>query len=192
MCSVARLGTNLHMEWQWKFVIAPEEQNDKDVDVSCNQLTNWLTCYRVRKPSLKKKKCFMAHVIQLSLHLYALFIEVVCVFVDISSSTPYDPRIYVCITLGFATEIMCACLISVNFRDWNYVCLSHFRDILLLKLCMLSFISVKFRNRNYVCLYHFREIFLLKLSSIVSYFPNLYMASPSSPTDLITLVSSIE
>ena len=59
----------------------------------------------------------MAHVIQLSLHLYALFIEVVCVFVDISSSTPYDPRIYVCITLGFATEIMCACLISVNFRD---------------------------------------------------------------------------
>lgn len=34
----------------------------------------------------------MAHLIQASLHLYALFIEVVYVFINISSSTPYVPK----------------------------------------------------------------------------------------------------
>jgi hypothetical protein len=73
------------------------------------------------------------------------------------------PQEYVCITRDFTTEITYTCLVSVMFHDGNYV-----------------------------CFYHFYEILLLKLSTLVSCCPNLYVASPSSPTDLITLVSSVD
>jgi hypothetical protein len=124
----------------------------------------------------------MAQGIQPSLHLYAWFILVVCVFVDISSSTSYVPGI---------------CLHYTRFCYWNYVCLSHVLEISRPKLCMLiscpwnfglklcmlvSFpwyfvteiiyaclIYLKFRDWNYICFSHFREILLLQSSMFVSY-----------------------
>jgi hypothetical protein len=63
-----------------------------DDEVSCNQLTDCLTSYAARRQSLKKCST-IAHVIQTSLHLYALFIDVDCVFIDISSSMSYAPGI---------------------------------------------------------------------------------------------------